>query len=631
MDITLSSSTLNAIVTQDSRTIWVTDDKGFLIWYSPEALTFLGLDVQVLHGTIHISEVPIYQKNVQFRSFADPDDPIEKIASIAVDTENVVCKKDRNSRDSHTIFSVISKKHILEQENEILQRTDQERVIPDKVVEVNDELSGQLQSTLAVMGNTIEADRAYIFQYNWDQESMSNTFEWCASEIEPEIDNLKGLPVSTFPWWQQQLEARKSIVINTFDDIPADAEEERTVLGMQGIQSVLVFPIIGKEQVLGFMGFDSVRQSRSWTEKEIEFLTMYSKLAASLFENSELIRQVQETAERNYRLFEAIQMPIVIVDEEGKVLDSNMIWKASFDRSDEGLERIHDYAPREFLHPVSHAFSSMVKQQVEALSGVPIALDAGSNGVRQIHLYGTSLNQYRHDRFLLILHDVTAQLQYQADIAKMNNSMSEVYLRFADAFCRLYDRFDFDWPDHDIVARLSVIIASGYGMEKRRITGLYIAALLHDIGKMMLPKQILLKTERLTEDERMLVRRHIVNGADVLSHVEFPWEVSRIIREQFEHADGSGYPNSLDSSAMLIESQILFMSNMFISLTESQNYREPYPVDQALAMMEEQSGRWYDEELFIVLKEFINDNLGRIRFIKRSLGDIEITEHLSFT
>jgi HD-GYP domain-containing protein (c-di-GMP phosphodiesterase class II) len=129
----------------------------------------------------------------------------------------------------------------------------------------------------------------------------------------------------------------------------------------------------------------------------------------------------------------------------------------------------------------------------------------------------------------------------------------------------------------------------------------------------------------------MSVRRHIIGGADVLDQIEFPWEVARIIREQFEHRDGSGFPNGLTGSQMLIESQILFMVNMFISLTQSQNYRDPYTVDQAMEMMSEQAGLWFDQELFAVLTDFVEDNLRRLRLIKRSLNDIMITNYITFT
>ena len=139
------------------------------------------------------------------------------------------------------------------------------------------ELEHSINTSLADLGKLLKVCRVYVFEFDESKQSMSNTFEWCFDDIEPAIDVLKNLSVDIFPWWMQKL--KNNEVINVFDVNEMDSEQlqEKEILIAQGIKSVLVVPIYVNSELLGFIGFDSVKKRKRFSD-EIHLIQMHSDL-----------------------------------------------------------------------------------------------------------------------------------------------------------------------------------------------------------------------------------------------------------------------------------------------------------------------------------------------------------------
>ena len=127
------------------------------------------------------------------------------------------------------------------------------------------DLDQGINDTLAAIGNHVQVDRCYLFIVSESGTSVTNTHEWCAEGIDPEIDQLQDLPFETIKWWQPRLEAGESIYIPRVQNLPDNRQAERELLDAQAIQSLLVVPLMGPDQLRGFLGFDSVRHQRDWS------------------------------------------------------------------------------------------------------------------------------------------------------------------------------------------------------------------------------------------------------------------------------------------------------------------------------------------------------------------------------
>ena len=147
------------------------------------------------------------------------------------------------------------------------------------------------------------------------------------------------------------------------------------------------------------------------------------------------------------------------------------------------------------------------------------------------------------------------------------------------------------------VADLARSIATELGLSADRIDGLRMAAIIHDIGKISVPAEILSMPRRLTEIEFNLIKTHAEAGYRILKDIDFPWPICRIILEHHERMNGSGYPNGLTGDMILMESRILAVADVVESMASHRPYRASLGLEAALAEITGHKGELYDAEV----------------------------------
>jgi HD-GYP domain-containing protein (c-di-GMP phosphodiesterase class II) len=146
------------------------------------------------------------------------------------------------------------------------------------------------------------------------------------------------------------------------------------------------------------------------------------------------------------------------------------------------------------------------------------------------------------------------------------------------------------------VTRLAVAIAEEMGLAQDRIDGLRLASSIHDIGKIVVPFEILNRPARLSEAELNLVKMHPQVGFDMLSPITFRWPVPEIVHQHHERIDGSGYPRGLKSCQTLLEAKILAVADVVEAMSSHRPYRASLGVDAALEEVSSKSGILYESE-----------------------------------
>jgi HD-GYP domain-containing protein (c-di-GMP phosphodiesterase class II) len=140
------------------------------------------------------------------------------------------------------------------------------------------------------------------------------------------------------------------------------------------------------------------------------------------------------------------------------------------------------------------------------------------------------------------------------------------------------------------VADLARAIATDLKLDANRIEGLYMAAIIHDLGKISLPAEILSMPRKLSEIEFSLVMNHSRVGYDILKDIDFPWPIARMVLEHHERLDGSGYPQRLTGSAILEESQIISVADIVEAIASHRPYRPALGIPAALQEITGMSG-----------------------------------------
>jgi len=158
------------------------------------------------------------------------------------------------------------------------------------------------------------------------------------------------------------------------------------------------------------------------------------------------------------------------------------------------------------------------------------------------------------------------------------------------------------------VAELASAIARELDLPPDRVEGIHFGALIHDLGKIRVPAEILSKPSALTRPEFELVKEHAQAGYDILKGVQFPWPVAEMAWQHHEHVDGSGYPQGLKGDAMLLESKILAVADTVEAMSSHRPYRPALGVEAALAEITAHRGDWYDPDVVDACLRLFREN-----------------------
>ena len=127
-----------------------------------------------------------------------------------------------------------------------------------------------------------------------------------------------------------------------------------------------------------------------------------------------------------------------------------------------------------------------------------------------------------------------------------------------------------------------------------QIEGLFLAATIHDVGKINVPAELLSKPGKLTPLEYQMIQTHVQTGYEIIKSIKFPWPIAQIVLQHHERFDGSGYPHGLKGEAILPEAKILAVADVVEAMMSHRPYRQALGVDSALAEIEAGKGRLYD-------------------------------------
>ena len=198
-----------------------------------------------------------------------------------------------------------------------------------------------------------------------------------------------------------------------------------------------------------------------------------------------------------------------------------------------------------------------------------------------------------------------------ADLNRMTGRLERYFLEVVKHWGESIESQDKHTQGHcERVADISCALAARVGMEPNELFWFRIGATLHDVGKLIIPSEVLNKPGKLTPDEWELVKRHPMAGVEMLSDVDFPGDTLKIVRSHHERWDGRGYPDALAADAIPRSARILCIADVYDALTSRRSYKPPIPHEKAMVIMREEAGRQFDPELFSVFDELMQSPQG---------------------
>ena len=169
-----------------------------------------------------------------------------------------------------------------------------------------------INGSLCEMGEFVNADRSYIFDYDWAADVCNNTFEWCADGISAEIQNLQQLPLNYIPQWVETHKKNKPMFVDNVQLLDTESGL-RQILEPQEIKSLITIPMMDNNTCIGFVGFDSVKNYHNYSDSEKDLLQVFSQMIVNLI-NRKKANDLLENRINVQRLLNKISSDLVSVD-----------------------------------------------------------------------------------------------------------------------------------------------------------------------------------------------------------------------------------------------------------------------------------------------------------------------------
>lgn len=264
----------------------------------------------------------------------------------------------------------------ISEKNRIMSQLEYRLVFEDLILDISSlfinlkakNIDENINKTLQRIGQFVEADRSYIFFIHSNNKLMSNTYEWCADGVRPEIDNLQNLPVDTFPWWISKMQNFETINLYDINTLGEEAASARELLQSQSIKSLAVIPMILRNQLQGFIGFDFVRQHTHFSEDSIKMLRFVGQIVINAYDRKIQDERIYHQEQRYQNIIKSASDIIYRLDDTKRFIYMNERAHDIFGSSSTDINgmRFSDIVPLKYVENVSRYYDDQLANNVES-------------------------------------------------------------------------------------------------------------------------------------------------------------------------------------------------------------------------------------------------------------------------
>ncbi|MEN6370297.1 MAG: HD domain-containing phosphohydrolase [Thermotogota bacterium] len=491
--------------------------------------------------------------------------------------------------------------------------------------------SGDLEATLRTIAetvaDTIEVERAEVWLTE-GEEGGSRCVELFERTPRRHSSGRKS-SLLVHPKYSAALRVERSIVASDARRDPRTAEFNDSHFIPLGIGAVIDVAVRVGGQVTGLFSVEHVGPSRVWFDEEVRFVNETAGLIAVAAESARrrAMEIALERSEADYRaLFEDSPASVFVEDFSGikrtlddlrreGVVDFAGYLDAHPELVDECIRAVRVIDANEAAVRMHHAtdkvnFLRRVGQDfpLTGKSGFRDRLCAIWRGDRVFDrvdqdrtLDGQTLytairwsvppgHEETLDRVLLSKTDVTPVVESEKRLRRTLDGVIEAIGQATES------RDPYTAGHQRLVTDLAVAIAGELGLEENVVDGIRAAGLLHDVGKLAIPAEILSKPSALSRMEMELMKGHPQAGYDILKTVDFPWPVPDIVLEHHERLDGTGYPRGLTGHSIRLEARVLAVADVVEAMASHRPYRPALGIEPAIEEIVKGRGTVYDAD-----------------------------------
>ncbi|MBU0652841.1 MAG: HD domain-containing protein, partial [Proteobacteria bacterium] len=368
-----------------------------------------------------------------------------------------------------------------------------------------------------------------------------------------------------------------------------------------GTRSFICVPITYEGRSEGVLAVDNLRSNRPLSETDISLLMGIAPQIGISINNARTYEKLQEREKRFRILAESAPDIIFILDTEGMLTYVNPMWEKILSHKQEEVvgKYLTEFVQEQDSNHLIQLFRK-VRDHKETQMDILLTL-MGRSGAEHNFSFNCAPNiaEDGHvDSLVGILKDVTDLRRSEIELKKSYEKLEMALSGTISVISLIVESRDPYTAGHQRkVAELASAIAREMGLPEDRVSMIHTAGLIHDIGKIKVPAEILSRPGTLNAIEFSLIKNHPETGYNILNKVDFPEPIVQIVYQHHEKMDGSGYPLMISGDQIILEARIISVADVVEAMAGHRPYRPALGMEKALHEIRIGSGVIYDAEV----------------------------------
>jgi len=398
-------------------------------------------------------------------------------------------------------------------------------------------------------------------------------------------------------------------------DVGADPEYLPVV---PGIVSEIAVPIQKNHLVLGVLNVES-SAATPLTEADLNLVSSMAHQVSVAMQNAELYQAAQQElaerrrAEESYRAVVDHSLQGLAIIQDSRIVFANQAVVEILGYTLDELLALSPEQVRALIHPDDQ--ESVWGRLLDRQSGKPVTARYDCRLVRSdgevlwVEVFVNATEYQGRPSIQAAVVDITGRKRAQEELHRSYLALTSTLEETVNALAALAEIRDLYTAGHQQrVSRLACAIAERMGLSEEHIQGISMAGLVHDIGKIQIPAEILANPRKLTDLETQMIRTHPQNAYDILCKVDFPWPVADIVLQHHERLDGSGYPKGITKTQILEQARILAVADVVEAMASDRPYRPAHSLEETLEEITGNAGGTYDAEVVHALMTLLRES-----------------------
>lgn len=294
----------------------------------------------------------------------------------------------------------------------------------------------------------------------------------------------------------------------------------------------------------------------------------------------------------------AIPFYILLIDEDHTIIQANRAVENSLGFNPSDL--IGKYCPK-IVHGIDSPYEGCPLEEAVEKDCIVIKelYDFKKDLWFESAVYPTKYKTPENKRiFIHMINDITEKKQAQREVSETLKHLRSSMRSAINTMALIVERRDPYTAGHQQhVSDLARSIANEMNLAKDTVDGIRMAGVIHDIGKIFIPAEILNKPGKLTKIEFSLIKTHPEASYEILKGIEFPWPIAEIVLQHHERINGTGYPNKSTEKEILIEAKIIAVADVVEAMASHRPYRPALGIKKALEEISANKGKLFDAKV----------------------------------